>query len=78
MEKLNNLEEEIKILSEKIAQARIELEILKIDDFYLREIKLLEEQIPAMYEYLDKLILRLAIIKNRYIKSPPMFLQRRF
>lgn len=78
MEKLNNLEEEIKNLSEKIAQTRIELEILKIDGFYSREIKLLEEQIPAMYEYLDKLILRLAIIKNRYIKSPPMFLQRRF
>lgn len=63
----------MKILSEKIAQTRIELEILKIDGFYSREIKLLEEQIPAMYEYLDKLILRLAIIKNRYIKSPQYF-----
>lgn len=73
MEKLNNLEEEIKNLSEKIAQARIELEILKIDGFYSREIKLLEEQIPAMYEYLDKLILRFSIIKNRYIKSPQYF-----
>lgn len=73
MEKLNNLEEEIKILSEKIAQTRIELEILKIDGFYSREIKLLEEQIPAMYEYLDKLILRFSIIKNRYIKSPQYF-----
>lgn len=73
MEKINNLEEDIKNLSEKIAHTRIELEILKIDGYYSREIKLLEEQIPAMYEYLDKLILRFAVIKNRCIKSPQYF-----
>ena len=71
LEKRETLETELNNLSQKIVETRVELEILKIDKYQTEQIKLLEGQISAMYEYLDKLILRIAILKNKEMKLPP-------
>ena len=71
LEKRETLETELNNLSLKIVETRVELEILKIDKYQTEQIKLLEGQISAMYEYLDKLILRIAILKNKEMKLPP-------
>ena len=71
MEKRETLETELNNLSLKIVETRVELEILKIDKYQTEQIKLLEGQISAMYEYLDMLILRIAILKKKEMNIPP-------
>ena len=64
-DRISILKAEARYLSEKITLARIELETSKINRLYSNDPEILEEQIEGMQQYLDNLILRIAIVLER-------------
>ena len=77
-DRISILKAEARDLSEKITLARIDLEVSKINRLCLADPETLDEQIKGMQQYLDNLILRIAILLERRTSTLPSYEKKYF